>query len=222
MCTGGLPSKPHCWHMNATMSSVRGGACPRTCPGLWVARQLAPLPNTPMWLLKLFPLVSEGTRSPNLLNQNSIQKEIKNRLKLGNVCYYLVQNILSSSLKSKNVKIKIYRTIILPVVLYSCETWSLTLREEQRFRRIFGHKRDKVTGEWRRLHNEGLHALYSWPIIIHVIKSTRLIWIGHVACIGGRRGAYRVLVWKLEGSLGRSRYGRRIMVLREVEWWGKD
>jgi len=65
------------------------------------------------------------------LNQNSIQEEIKSRLKLGNACYYLVQNLLSSSLLSKNLKIKIYRTIILPVVLYGCETWSLTLREER-------------------------------------------------------------------------------------------
>jgi hypothetical protein len=85
---------------------------------------------------------------------------------------------LSSSLLSKNVKIKIYRTIILPVVLYGCETWSLTLREECRLtvfenrvmRRIFGPKRDEVTGEWRRLHNKELHALYSSPNIIRVIK----------------------------------------------------
>jgi len=68
------------------------------------------------------------------LNQNSIQEEIKSRLKLGNACYYSVQNLLSSSLLSKNLKIKIYRTIILPVVLYGCETWSLTLREERRLR----------------------------------------------------------------------------------------
>ena len=69
-----------------------------------------------------------------LTNQNSIQEEIKCRLKLGNACYYSVQNLLSSSLLSKNLKIKIYRTIILPVVLYGCETWSLTLREERRLR----------------------------------------------------------------------------------------
>jgi hypothetical protein len=82
-------------------------------------------------------------------------------------------------LLSKNVKIKIYRTIILPVVLYGYETWSLTLREECRLRvfenrvlrRIFGPKRDEVTGEWRRLHNKELYALYSSPNIIRVIKS---------------------------------------------------
>jgi hypothetical protein len=74
---------------------------------------------------------------------------------------------LSSRLLSRNVKVKIYRTIILPVVLYGCETWSLTLREEHRLevfenrvlRRIFGPKRDEVTGEWRKLLNEELHNL---------------------------------------------------------------
>ena len=82
---------------------------------------------------------------------------------------------------SKNVKIKIYTNIILPVVLYGCENWSLTLREEYRLRvfenrvlrRIFGPKRDEVTGEWRRLHNKKLYALYSSPNIIRVIKSRK-------------------------------------------------
>jgi len=89
-----------------------------------------------------------------LTNQNSIQEEIKSRLKLANACYYSVQNLLSSRLLSKNLKIKIYRTIILPVVLYGCENWSLTLRDERRLmvfenrvlRRVFGSKRDEVTG----------------------------------------------------------------------------
>jgi len=89
-----------------------------------------------------------------LKNQNSLQEEIKSRLKSGNACYHSVQNILSSSLLSKNLKIKIFRTIILPVVLCGCETWSLTLREECRLRvfenrvlrRIFGPKRDELTG----------------------------------------------------------------------------
>ena len=97
-----------------------------------------------------------------LTNRNSIQEEVKCRLKLGNACYYSVQNLLSSSLLSKTLKIKIYRTIILPVVLYGCETWSLTLWEERRLRvfenkvlrRIFRPKRDEVTREWRKLHNE--------------------------------------------------------------------
>src|SRR5215469_3014566 len=90
-----------------------------------------------------------------LTNQNSIQEEIKSRLKLGNACYYSVQNLLFSSLLSKNLKIKIYRTTILPVVLYGCETWSLTMREERRLgvyenrvlRRVFGPKREEVTGD---------------------------------------------------------------------------
>jgi hypothetical protein len=81
-------------------------------------------------------------------------------------------------LLSKNVKIKIYRTIILPIVLYGCESWSLTLREECRLRvfenkvlwRIFGPKRDEVTGEWRRLHNKQLYGLHSSPNIIRVMK----------------------------------------------------
>ena len=89
----------------------------------------------------------------NLTNQNYIQEEIKSRLKSGNICCLSVQNLLSSCLLSKNIKIKIYKTIILPVVLYVCETWLLTLREERRLRvcenrvlwRICGPKRDKVT-----------------------------------------------------------------------------
>jgi hypothetical protein len=90
-----------------------------------------------------------------------------------------MQNFLSSSLLSKNLKIKIYRNIILPVVLYGCETWLFTLREECRvrvlenrvLRRMFGPKRDKVTGEWKKLYNEELNDLYSLPIIVWVIKS---------------------------------------------------
>jgi len=127
-----------------------------------------------------------------LTEQNSIQEEIKSRLKLGNACYHSVQNLLSSRLLSKNLKIKIYRTVILPVVLYGCETWSLTLREERRLRvfenrvlrKVFGPKRDEVTGEWRRLHNEELNDLYSLPNIVRVVKSRRMRWAGHVARMG--------------------------------------
>jgi hypothetical protein len=118
-----------------------------------------------------------------------------------------VQDLLSSSLLTKNTKIKIYRTIILPAVLYGRETWSLTLREEHRLRvfknrvlrRIFGPKRDEVTGEWRRLHNEELYDLYSSPNIIRVIKSRRMRWAGHVASMGEGRGAYKILMWSPEG-----------------------
>jgi len=95
-----------------------------------------------------------------------------------------------------NMNIRVYRIIILPVFLYGCETWSLTLREESRLRvfesrvlrRIFVLKRDEVTGKWRRLHNEELYDLYSSPDIIRVIKSRRTRWAGHVASTGERSG----------------------------------
>jgi hypothetical protein len=113
-----------------------------------------------------------------LTDQNCIHKEIKSRLNSGNACYHTVQSVLSFCLLSRNVKVKIYKTIIMPVVLYGCETWSLTLREKCRLRvfenrvlmRIFGSKRDEVTGEWRKLHNEELHILYSIPDTIRQIK----------------------------------------------------
>jgi hypothetical protein len=125
-------------------------------------------------------------------NQNFIQEEIKRRLNSGNSCYHSVQNLLSSQLLSKNLKIRIYKIIILPVVLYGCETWSLTLREEYRrgvfenrvLRRIVGPKRYEVTGEWRKLHNEELHHLYSSPSIIRIIKARRMRRTGHVARMG--------------------------------------
>jgi len=155
----------------------------------------------------------------SLTNQNSIAKEIKSRLRSGNACYHSVQNLLSSRFLSKNLKIKIYRNIILPVVLYGCETWSLTLREERKLRvfenmvlrRIFGPSRDEVTGEWRRLHNEELNDLYSSPNIVRVIKSRRMRWAGYVARMSEERGVYRVLVGKPEGKkpLGRPRPRRR-------------
>ena len=76
----------------------------------------------------------------SLTNQNPIQEAINIRMKSGNACYHSVQNLLSSSLLSRNIKIKIYITITLPVVLYGCETWSLTLREERRLRGLrIGH-----------------------------------------------------------------------------------
>jgi hypothetical protein len=98
---------------------------------------------------------------------------------------------------SKNLKIKLYKTVILPVVLYGCETWSLTLREEHRLRvfenrmlRIFGPKREEDES-WRKCHNDELHSRYSSPNIVRVIKSRRMRWVGHVACMGEGRGFYR-------------------------------
>jgi hypothetical protein len=97
--------------------------------------------------------------------------------------------LLSSRLLSKNMKVVIYKVIILPVILYGCETWSLILREEHKrsvfdnrvLRRIFGPKRDGVTEGWRKLRKEELHNLYSSPSIIRIIKSRRMRWAGHVA-----------------------------------------
>jgi hypothetical protein len=96
---------------------------------------------------------------------------------------------------SRNLKVKIYKTIFLPVVLYGCETWSLTVREEHRLRvfenrvlrRIFGPKRGEVTVEWRKMHKGELHILYSSPDIIRQIKSRRMRWAGHVARMGEGR-----------------------------------
>ena len=112
----------------------------------------------------------------------------------------------SSNLLSKNIEISIHRTIILPVVLYGCETWSLVLKEEHRLRvfenrvlrRVFGPKRGEVTWVWRKLHSEKLNDLYCSPNIIQVIKSRRMRWVGNVAHMGERRGIYRVLVGKPE------------------------
>jgi hypothetical protein len=107
-----------------------------------------------------------------------IQEEIKSRLKSGNACYHSVQNILSSRLLSKYIKIRIYRNIILPAVWYVCETWSVILWEQRRLRVfenralriIFRTMRDEATGKWRRLHNEELDDLYSSPNIILAIE----------------------------------------------------
>jgi hypothetical protein len=137
-----------------------------------------------------------------------MHEEIKSRLNSGNACCHSVPSLLSSRLLSRKLKVKIYKTIILPVVLYGCETWSLTLREEHRLRvfenrmlrRIFGPKRDEVTGEWRELHNGELHNLYSSADIIRRIKARIMRWAGHVARMGEGRDAYRVLVGKPEGK----------------------
>jgi len=143
-----------------------------------------------------------------ITNQNSIQEDIKGRLKSGNASYHLVQNLLSSRLLSKNTQIKRDRTISLPVVLYGCETWSLTMREECRLRvfenrvmrRIFGPKREKVLREWRKLLNKELNDMYSSPNTVWVIQSRIMRWVGHVAYNGVKRGVHCVLVGKLDGT----------------------
>jgi hypothetical protein len=142
---------------------------------------------------------------------------------------------LSSRLLSRNIKVKVYKTIILPVVLYGCETWSLTGREEHNMlrvfenrvlRRIFGPKRDEVMAEWRKLHNEE-HNFYSSPDIIRQIKSRQMRSAWHAACMGEERNLHKVLVGKPEGKrpLGRPRRrwedGIR-MDLREIGLGGVD
>jgi hypothetical protein len=110
------------------------------------------------------------------------------------------------------MKVKIYKTVILPVVLYGCETWSLNLGEEHRLRvfenrvLIFGPKGEE-DGSWRKLHNDELHDLYSSPNIVRVVKSRRMRWVGHVARMGEERYVYRVLIGRPEGKrpLGRPR-----------------
>ena len=100
-------------------------------------------------------------------NTNDIRKKIKRRINMDNACYYSLEKILSSHLLPKKLKVNTYKTIILPIVLYGCKTWFLTLREECRLRvfenkvlrKILGAKRDEITGEWRKLHNAELHAL---------------------------------------------------------------
>jgi hypothetical protein len=132
-----------------------------------------------------------------ITNQNLIQEEIK-RLNSGNACYHSLQNLLSSSLLPQNIQITIYKTIILPVVLYWCEIWSITLKEKHRLRvfenkalrTIFGPKRDEVTGGWRKLHNEEFHNLYSSSSLIRRTCRTN----------GKKRNAYRIFMGKPAGK----------------------
>jgi hypothetical protein len=134
---------------------------------------------------------------------------------------------------SKKLKIKIYKTVILPVVLYGCETWSPILRKEHRLRvfensvlRIFGPKREEY-GSWRKLHNDELHDLYYSPNTVRVIKSRRMRWEGHVDRMGEGRGVYRVLVGRPEGKRPLGRPRRRWednikMDLRETGMYGAN
>jgi hypothetical protein len=131
------------------------------------------------------------------MDQNLINEEIKGTLNSGNVCYNSLRNLCSSRLPPKNVKIKIYTIIVLPVVLYGYETWFLTIREENRLsvfqngvlRRMSGPKRDEVAEDLRKLRSEEIHNLYSSPNIIRLIKASRMRWTEYVAQMG-RRGVY--------------------------------
>jgi hypothetical protein len=165
-----------------------------------------------------------------LTDQNCMHEEIKSRLNSGNACCRSVHSFLSSRLLSGNLKIKIYKTIILPVVLYGFETWSLTLREEHRLRvfenrvlrGIFGLKGDEVTEEWRKLHNGELHNLYPSPDIVRQIKSRGMRWAGHVARMGEGRNVYRGSAKeKRPFERPRHRWEDGIkMDLREIGWGG--
>jgi hypothetical protein len=122
-------------------------------------------------------------------NQNLNHEEIKRRLNSGSACYHSVQKLLYSCLLSKNVKIRIYRTIILSGTLYWCKTWSLTLMDKHRLRltenrvrgRIFFQKRDEVKGGCETLHNKELRNLYSSPSTISMMMSRTMRYKGHVA-----------------------------------------
>jgi len=159
--------------------------------------------NNPILCINIY-LLYLGTTPKN---QNSIQKEIKSRLQLGNALRHSVENLVSSSVLPKNTKIKMNDTVILTVVMYEGETWSLTLWEVRRLklfenrvlRRIFGLARDEVTVEWRKLHNEELNDLYS-PRLFRVIKSRRMTSAEHVAFMGESRNIYRGLVARSEGK----------------------
>ena len=148
-------------------------------------------------------------------SKNEVTEEIKSRLVSGNACFYSVQKLLTSRLISRKLKLKIYRTVILPVILYCCKSWSTTLADEHKLRvfenrvlgKIYGPKRDEMTGEWRRLHNEELHGLYDSPDVIRIMKSRRIRWAGHVARMGEKRRLNSIVVGNPEGKrpLGRPR-----------------
>jgi len=111
--------------------------------------------------------------------------------------------------------LKIYKTVFLPVILYGCEIWSITLADEHKLRvlenkvlkKIYGPKQGDMAGEWRRLHNKELHGLYDSPDVVRIMKSRRLRWAGHVARMGEKRRLYSIVVGKPDGKipLGRSR-----------------
>jgi hypothetical protein len=169
-----------------------------------------------------------------IINQNLIQEEIKRRLNSVRLDTIQSGTFSSPRLLSKKIKIRIYKTIILSVVLYGRETLSLTLREEHRLRefenrvlrRIFGPKRDEVMGGWRKVHNEDLHNLYSLPSMIRIIMSRKIRWTGHVARMEAKRNANRILVRKPVRKRSLERPRRRWMgnikmdLIERMGWYG--
>jgi len=145
--------------------------------------------------------------------KNEVTEEIKSRLVSANACFfYSVQKLLTSRLISRKLKLKIYITVILPVILYGykigvADEHKLRVFENKVLRKIYVPKRDEMTGEWRRLHKEKLHGLYDSPDVVRIMKSRRLRWADHVARMGEKRRLYSILVGKPEGkrSLGRLR-----------------
>jgi hypothetical protein len=141
-----------------------------------------------------------------LTNKNDIHDEIKSRLNSG-LPFSPKSFVFPSHVKKKKLEINIHKTVIMPVVLYECETWFLTLREEQRLRvsensvlrRILGPEREEDR-LWRKLQNDELHNLYFSPNIVKVIKSRRMRWAGHVAHVVEESNVYRILTGRPEGS----------------------
>jgi hypothetical protein len=129
-----------------------------------------------------------------LTDQNCMHIEIKSRLNSGNVCCHSVQSLLFAHLLSRNVKVKIHKTMILPFVLYDCETWSLTLRGENRLRMFENRVLRGSKGIMEKLYSRELHNLQSSPDVIRKIKSRGISWAGHVARMGEGRNVYRVSV----------------------------
>ena len=154
---------------------------------------------------KSFEVVEQSKYLGKLLtNQISMQEEIQSTLKPVYACYHSPQILLSWVLHFVIQKHKdgIHGTVILPVGLYGCENWSVKLREEQRLRvfenrvlrKVLGSRKDEVTEEWRRLHNEELYDLYCSPNIIRVVKCRRMRWAKHVARMEDSKDVYSVFV----------------------------